>query len=145
MLDGALAGGTAGRYADEEAKDAAQAARDYGYTAAQGVVVSFDSVRANPVVVAPGDTVNINAEYTVLFPAPGQVALITESREFLKDGAPAGKVSIEVERAAGTYKTTIPFTLPGGTPAGQYDVKVAIEGQGGVGKDAKESYFKVTR
>ena len=145
MLEGVLAGSLAGRYFDEEAKDGAQAARDYGYTAAQGSLLSFDSVRANPVVVAPGDTVNVNAEYTVLFPTAGQVVPVTETREFLKDGASLGKVSIEVERAAGTYRTTIPFTLAGGAPAGQYDVKVTIEAQGGALKDGKESYFKVTR
>jgi hypothetical protein len=119
--------------------------RDYGYTPAQGALIAFDSVRANPVIVAAGDAVNINAEYAVLLPAAGQVVAVTETREFFKDGAPAGAVSIEVERAAGSYRSTIPFTVPSGAAAGNYDVTVRIEAQGGKLKDSKETYFKVTR
>jgi hypothetical protein len=145
ILDGVLAGGMIGRYADEDAKDLAQAVRDYGYTPAQGALLAFDSVRANPVIVGVGDTVNVNAEYTVLLPTAGQVVAVTETREFLKDGAPAGAVSIEVERTSGSYRTTIPFTIPGGATAGNYDVTVRIEAQAGKLKDTKETYFKVTR
>ncbi|HEY5996431.1 MAG TPA: hypothetical protein VIU29_05380 [Candidatus Deferrimicrobiaceae bacterium] len=145
ILDGALAGGLVGRYADEETKDFARTVRDYGYTPAQGALIAFDSVRANPVIVAAGDVVNVNAEYSVLLPAAGQVVAVTETREFFKDGAPAGAVSIEIERTGGSYLTTIPFTVPGAAAAGNYQVNVRIEAQGGKLKDSKETYFKVTR
>jgi hypothetical protein len=145
MLDGILAGGITGRYADEEAKDLKQTIRDYGYTPAQGSLVAFDFVRANPAVVPVGETVNINAEYAVLLPVATQVVNVTETREFFKDGAPAGKVSIEVERVGGSYKSTVPFTIPAGAPAGNYEVKVSIEAQNGAIKDSKGTYFKVTR
>ncbi len=145
MLDGVLAGGTVGRYEDEEAKDQAQTVRDYGYTPAQGPLIAFDFVRANPVIVPAGETVNINTEYAVLLPAAGQLTTVNETREFSKDGVPAGKVSIEVERISGSYKSTIPFTIPSGAAAGNYQVTVTIEAQGGALKDSKESFFKVTR
>lgn len=145
ILDGALAGGMVGRYEDEDAKDLAQTVRDYGYTPAQGALIAFDSVRANPVIVGPGDTVNINAEYAVLLPVAGQVVAVTETREFFKDGAPAGAVTIEVERAGGSYRSTIPFKIPGGAKFGNYGVTVRIEAQAGKLKDTKETYFKVTR
>lgn len=145
MLDGVLAGGAVGRYEDENAKTPAQTVRDYGYTPAQGPLISFDSVRANPAIVAAGETINVNAEYAVLLPVAGQLVTVTETREFLKDGAPAGKVSIEVERTAGTYKSTIPFTIPGAATAGNYQVNVTIEVPGGALRDSKETFFKVTR
>lgn len=144
-LEGVLEGGLVGRYADEEAYDYAQTARNYGYTAAQGEIVAFDSVRANPAIVAPGDTVNVNAEYGVLLPAAGQLIAVTETREFLKDGATAGKVSLEVERTGGSYRSTVPFTIPAGAAGGNYQVVVTIEAKGGALKDRKETFFKVSR
>jgi hypothetical protein len=145
MLEGVLIGGVPGRYEDEEAKDLAQTVRDYGYTAAQGPVVAFDFVRANPAVIPAGETVNVNTEYAVLLPAPEQLVTVVETRAFSKDGVPAGKVSIEVERVGGSYKSTIPFTIPASAAPGNYQVTVTIEAQGGAVKDTKETFFKVTR
>lgn len=145
MLEGGLLGGGVGRYADEEARAYAQAARDYGYTAAQGTLLILDSVRANPAIVAPGDPVNVNAEYGVLLPEPGKVLTVVETREFLKDGATAGKVSIEVDRAAGGYFSTVPFTIPSGAAAGNYQVVVTIESKDGTIRDRRETFFKVSR
>lgn len=143
-LLGGLAGGAIGHYMDTKEKTLAQTSREYGYTPAQGTRLKIETVRSNPAVLRPGDTVNINLTYAVLTPSADQQILVRETREILVNGASVGKTEIRIEREGGTWKSIVPITLPADAPSGKYRVIASIESPGG-GKDIEETSFKVRR
>jgi len=141
-LLGGLAGGAIGHYLDEQEKDRAQTSREYGYSSAQGTRLSIETVRANPATLSPGETVNINMTYAVLTPSEDKQILVKETREILLDGKSVGKTSIEISREGGTWKSTVPITLPANAAPGQYSVVVSIESPS-VGTHRRETFFRV--
>ncbi len=143
-LLGALAGGVVGHYYDEQEKNLAQTSRDYGYTARQGTRLKVEAVRVNPAALSPGETVNINMTYAVLVPEADQQVPVKETREILVNGTSVGKTSIDISREGGTWKSTVPITLPENAAPGNYRVVASVEIRGG-GRDAAETFFKVRR
>jgi len=141
-LLGALTGGVVGHYYDEQEKTLAQTSKDYGYTSRQGTRLKIEAVRVNPAALSPGETININVTYAVLVPAADQQVLVKETREILMNGSSVGKTSIDVSREGGTWKSTVPVTLPANAALGSYRVVASIETKGG-GKDMEETFFKV--
>jgi len=141
-LLGALAGGVVGHYYDEQEKTLAETSRDYGYTAHQGTRLRIEAVRVNPAALSPGETININVTYAVLVPTADQQVLVRESREILVNGTVVGRTSIDVSREGGTWKSTVPITLPANAALGNYRVIASVETKGG-GKDVEETFFKV--
>ncbi len=141
-LLGGLAGGAIGHYLDEQEKDYAQTSRSYRYSPKEGVRLEIETVRANPGALAPGETVNINLTYAVLTPtADGQVP-VKETREILVNGTIVGKTSVDISREGGTWRSTVPVTLPVAAPSGNYRVVASVETTGGV-KDVEETFFRV--
>lgn len=143
-LLGALTGGAVGHYLDEQERGRAETNRQYGYSPAQGPRLKIESVRANPAVLDPGETVNINVTYAVLTPTPETQVLVRETREILVNGARVGETSIEVSREGGTWRSTVPVTLPANAAPGNYRIVASVESRGG-GKDVEETFFKVRR
>jgi len=143
-LLGGLTGGAIGRYYDQQEKDLPQTSREYAYSPSQGTRLKIESVRSNPAVLAPGETVNINLTYAVLTPSANQQVLVRETREILSNGSTVGKTSIEITRDGGTWKSTVPVTLPADAATGNYRVIASVESTGG-GKDVDETFFKVRR
>lgn len=141
-LLGALTGGAVGRYYDEQEKTLAQASAEHAYDARQGTRVLIESVRVNPAALSPGETININLTYAVLLPAADEQVLVTESREILVDGASVGKTTIEISREGGSWKSTVPVTLPANAVKGNYRVLASVETRSG-GKDVGETFFSV--
>ena len=141
-LLGALAGGVVGHYYDEQEKTLAQTSKDYGYTSRQGTRLKIEAVRVNPAALSPGETININVTYAVLVPAADEQVLVKETREILMNGSSVGKTSIDVSREGGTWKSTVPVTLPANAALGSYRVVASVETKGG-GKDVDETFFKV--
>ncbi|MEK6778704.1 MAG: glycine zipper domain-containing protein [Candidatus Deferrimicrobiota bacterium] len=140
-LLGALTGGAIGRYFDQREKDLSQASREHGYSPSQGTRLKIESVRSNPAVLAPGETVNINLTYAVLTPSADRQVLVRETREILVNGTSVGKTSIDITREGGTWKSTVPVTLPANAASGNYRVVASVESGGG--KDIDETFFKV--
>ncbi|MBI5419210.1 MAG: hypothetical protein HZA60_03885 [Deltaproteobacteria bacterium] len=143
-LLGGLTGGAIGHYLDQQEKDLAETSREYGYSPSQGTRLKIEKVRANPAVLAPGETVNINLTYAVLTPSAGRQVLVRETREILANGSTVGKTSIEIGREGGTWRSTVPVTLPANAARGNYRVIASVESTGG-GKDVEETFFKVRR
>ncbi len=141
-LLGALAGGVVGHYYDEQEKSLAQTNKDYGYSARQGTRLQIETVRVNPAALSPGETVNINVTYAVLVPAADQQVLVRETREILVNGTSVGRTSIDISREGGTWKSTVPVTLPANAALGDYRVVASVETKGG-GRDVGETFFKV--
>jgi hypothetical protein len=143
-LLGALAGGAIGQHLDRQEKSLSQTSRDYGYSPRQGIRLKIESVRTNPAVLAPGETVNINLTYAVLAPSEEEQVLVRETREILVNGTSVGRTSIDIAREGGTWKSIVPITLPADAPSGKFRVVASVEGTGG-GKDIAETSFKVRR
>ncbi len=141
-LLGALTGGAIGRYMDEQEKTAAQTRKDQAYLPSEGTRLRIERVRANPATASPGDTVNINLVYAVLTPRDDMLVPVRETREILKNGASVGKTSINIEREGGTWRSTVPVTLPQDASPGNYRVIASVE-VNGKGKDIQETFFKV--
>ena len=141
-LLGGLAGGAIGHYLDEQEKDLAQTRRDYGYSPREGIRLKIETVRANPSALSPGETVNINLTYAVLAPSTDQQVLVKETRAILVNGTLVGKTSIDISREGGTWRSTVPVTLPAAAATGNYRVLASVETSGGA-KDVEETFFRV--
>jgi len=141
-LLGGLAGGAIGHYFDEQARDRAGTNRAYAYSPKQGIRLEIESLRVNPAALAPGDTININLQYAVLTPNPDDQILVRETRKILRNDTVVGETSIDISREGGTWRSTVPVTLPVKADTGNYRVVATVESRG-VGKDVKETFFHV--
>ncbi|MDX1815973.1 MAG: hypothetical protein R3239_08440, partial [Thermodesulfobacteriota bacterium] len=139
-----LAGGAVGHYLDQQEKDRLQTSRDYRYSPAQGAQIKIETVRVNPAALSPGETVNINLTYAVLTPTANTQVLVRETREILLNGNSVGKTSIEISREGGTWKSTVPITLPANAVQGKYRVLASIDSQT-AGTDRRETSFLVSQ
>lgn len=141
-LLGGLAGGAVGHYFDEQARDRARTNREYAYSPSQGTRLQIESLRINPASLAPGETVNINLTYAVLTPNADDQILVKESRKILMNNTLVGETSIDISREGGTWRSTVPVTLPVNAASGNYRVIGTVESRG-VGKDVEETFFHV--
>jgi len=141
-LIGGLAGGIVGHYMDEQAKDRAQTNRSYAYSPSQGARLKIESLRINPAALAPGETIHINLTYAVLTPNADDQILVKETRKILKNNTVVGETSIDISREGGTWRSTVPITLPENAATGNYRVIAQVESRG-VGRDVEETFFHV--
>jgi hypothetical protein len=141
-LLGGLAGGAVGHYLDQQEKNRAQTSRQYAYSPSQGVQLKIETLRANPASLSSGETVNINLTYAVLTPSEDQQVLVKEKREILMNDTLVGQTSIEISREGGTWKSTVPVTLPATAAPGNYRVVASVETAGSK-KDVEETFFRV--
>lgn len=143
-LLGGLAGGAVGHYLDEQARDRAGTNRAYAYSPKQGARLEIESLRVNPAALAPGETVNINLQYAVLTPNADDQILVRETRKILRNDQVVGETSIDISREGGTWRSTVPVTLPVSAAAGNYRVVATVESRG-VGRDVEETFFHIRR
>ncbi|MDH3383904.1 MAG: hypothetical protein OEM42_07580, partial [Deltaproteobacteria bacterium] len=121
-----------------------QTTQDYRYSPAQGAQIRIETVRANPAALSPGETVNINLTYAVLTPTADTQVLVRETREILLNGNSVGQTSIDVSREGGTWKSTVPITLPANAAPGKYRVIASLDSRT-AGTDRKETSFQVSQ
>ncbi len=140
-LIGALVGGAIGHYAYDEKRNREETVETYAYDAAQGQMLTIEDVTTAPQTVSPGDTVDLKMTYAVLNPTPGTTSEITEIREITHNGRLVGNPRVTVERADGTYISTVPLTLPSDADKGLYLVRNTV--QAGVERDTMETSFTV--
>lgn len=141
-LLGGLAGGAVGHYFDEQARDRVRTNREYAYSPSQGTRLQIESLRIDPAALAPGDTVHINLTYAVLTPNADDQILVRETRKILRNDQVVGETSIDISREGGTWRSTVPVTLPVNAATGNYRVTATVESRG-VGKEVEETFFRV--
>lgn len=124
-LLGALAGGAIGYYLERQDQTRAQAAEQVAYRPEQGTVVRVERVGVRPDPVAAGQTVNIEATYTVLTPTE-QTVTVRETREVRHDGRLVANPTTEFTRRNGTFTSALPITLPADAPRGTYEVLTSV-------------------
>jgi hypothetical protein len=140
-LAGALVGGAIGHFGYDKEKSREQTAKDYNYQASQGTILTIENLKATPVTVGPGDTVDLKLTYAVLHESPDTKISVTEIREITYKGELVGRPEVKVEQTDGTYTTTVPLRLPPDAQKGTYKVKAMVESQ--YAKDAREITFTV--
>jgi hypothetical protein len=141
---GALAGMAIGYYVDTKTRDAAETARQYQYTPAQGTMVQIEDVRMEPATVRPGAPSKLVMDYALLDRNPDRRFQVREKRiiksnnKSLKEIGPAVK-----SRNAGTYTTEQEVVFPSNLPEGAYALRGQVEADGRT--SAKETLFQVVR
>ena len=135
-LVGALVGGVVGHYAYDRQKTREETAQAYKYKTSQGTVLTLEEASLSAQSVNPGDVVEIKMTYAVLNPSPETKTTITEIREITFNGELVGRPEAKVERADGTFTSTVPVRLPTAAKKGQYRVKTTIQSDSL--KDTKE-------
>jgi uncharacterized protein YcfJ len=88
-------------------------------------VVRVDQVQVQPALLRPGDTVNLNATYTILSPSE-QLVAVRETREVRLNGELVANPAVEVARQTGTYSSALPITLPANARTGRYEVTTTV-------------------
>jgi FtsP/CotA-like multicopper oxidase with cupredoxin domain len=88
-------------------------------------VVRVDQVHAQPLVVRPGDTVTLNATYTILSPL-NQLVTVRETREVRLNGELVANPAVDVARQTGMYSSALPITLPTNARTGRYEVTTTV-------------------
>ena len=141
-LAGALIGGAIGHYAYDRKRTRTETAQAYKYKPSQGTVLTIEEASTAPQSVSPGEVVEIKMTYAVLNPTPEARTAITEIREITYEGNLVGKPENLVERADGTYTSSVPLRLPADAKKGLYRVKVVVQSENV--KDTKEISFNVT-
>ena len=140
-LIGALVGGAVGHYYYDQKRTQAETAQKYGRTSSAEPLVQIEEVSAVPASVKPGERVELKATYAILGPEAGTKLAVTETREIRHQGELVGKPEVTVNRAGGTYVTSIPLALPATAKKGSYTVITVI--QTANAKDTRESTFTV--
>jgi osmotically inducible lipoprotein OsmB len=124
-LLGVLAGGVVGNYIERQDKDRTAAASATGYQASQGNLVRVENGQVQPSTARAGETVNLSSTYTILTPS-NQTMEVRESREVRHDGALVANPAVNIQRANGTFTSTVPITLPSNAGKGTYDVTTTV-------------------
>jgi len=140
-LAGALLGGAIGHFEYDQEKSREQTAKNYNYKSSHGTVLTIENLKATPVTVQPGETVELKLTYALLHDSPDTKTAVTEIREITYKGELVGRPEVKVEHPDGTYTTTVPLRLPPEAQKGTYKVKAMVESQ--YAKDAREITFTV--
>ncbi len=140
-LIGGLVGGAIGHYAYDAPRSRAETAKVYDYSPSQGTVLTIEDEYAAPNVVHPGDVVDLKLTYAVLTPSPEDEISVTEIREITHNGELVGEPEVHVERAGGTYTSTVPLHLPPDAPRGRYQLTSIVQSPSA--KDSRVAYFTV--
>lgn len=140
-LVGALVGGAVGHYTYDKKRDRQETAQRYNYQPTAGSMLRIENAAVSPSPVRPGDTVNLNATYAVLTPAPADTVSVTEVREIKHQGTLIGNPQVTVNRNGGTFTSSVPLILPEDAKKGTYSVVTTI--QSGVVRDSRETAFTV--
>jgi hypothetical protein len=119
-----------------------ETAQAYKYCGSRGTILTLEEVSLSPQSVNPGDIVEIKMTYAVLNPTPGAKTTLTEIREITYNDELVGRPEVRVERADGTYTSTVPLKLPSTAKKGKYRLKAVVQSENL--KDTKELEFTVS-
>ena len=142
-LVGVLAGGVVGNVLDRQERGREATAQTVAYNPSQGQVVRIEDVSVTPQSIRAGGSVNVAVRYAVLTPQGTVPVRVREVREISRQGQVVGNPTVEIDRTDGTYRSTLPITLPAAAAPGRYDVSVRIELDGT--QDTQEASFTITR
>lgn len=145
---GAVAGWGAvklSQYQAEQVRSAQVDQRMYGLTKpVDSVQVKIRKGSSMPATVAPGDTVKLTTDYSVMLPPSVPSTNVSETWSLKKDGKVLTELpAAAVQRASGGWAADGSIPLPKNTNPGTYVVEHKV--QAGNSYDTDESTFVVTK
>jgi len=141
---GGLMGASVGdaEYHQQRSEEAASKYYDYDPERGRRDLVRIESVYAEPSVVAPGETVDLNIEYTILTRWRSGTE-VHEVREIKMNGDTIGRPETTVVRTGGTWVSTVPMTVPSNAETGTYKLTAIVETD--EAGDVRDTTFHVAR
>ena len=142
-LLGALEGGALGDYSDRKEKELRETMQIHSEEPdITAVKVRIEAVRVTPSVADPGDTIDIRIKYAILTPQDDMTVPVHETREIIFEEKPVGQASVDIERQGGTWRSSVPITLPMNVLPGTYQVVASVRTPNGE-EDIEEVSFRV--
>jgi len=145
---GAVAGWGAvkiSQYQAEQVRSAQADQRMYGLTKpVDSIQVKIRKGSSMPATVAPGETVKLTTDYSVMLPPDVPSTSVTEHWALMKDGKVLADLpAASVQRASGGWAADGSIPLPKNAPTGTYVVEHKV--QAGNSYDTDESTFLVSK
>lgn len=114
--------------------------REYGYAFDRGTAARIESGDVRPRTARPGTEVQLVLTYVILTHAKSATD-VREIREIWFKDKLWERMEVETERMGGTYRSAVPFHLPGNTEKGTYRVVYIV--QTPRSRDLREAVFVV--
>jgi hypothetical protein len=135
-------GARPGPYRGERKASREETARRHGHGPGKGILLKIETVSVEPSAVKTGGMVELIMTYAVLPPGGQPVVNVIERRLIdRRDNGMAGNPRVIVDRAGGTYRSSVPVALSLRAGSGPYRVIFIIEAAGT--SDRREAAFTV--
>lgn len=135
-------GARSGPYRGERKSSREETVRRHGHGPGKGILLKIESVSVEPSAVKAGDTVELAMTYALLPPGEQPVVNVIERRLIdRRDNGMAGNPRVIVDRAGGTYRSSVPVALSLNAGSGPYRVIFIVEAAGT--SDRMEAAFTV--
>ncbi|MCL1926624.1 MAG: hypothetical protein FWF95_05750 [Syntrophorhabdaceae bacterium] len=142
-LLGALKDGFLGKYSYRKEKGLQETRQTHSenpeITSAR---VKIEAIRTTPSIADNGDTIEIRIKYAVLTPREDMTVLVRETRKILFEENQVGEATVSIEREGGTWRSSVPITLPQDVSPGTYRVVASVQTPDGE-QDTEEVTFRV--
>ena len=122
---GLVSGGLIGNYYAKRERDRTQTTASVGYRPEQGNLLTISDANVSPSVVKQGDSVKINAKYTILRPDEDK-ATIKETREVRYNGTLVDTQKAEIQLDQGVQNITWEYPIAREAKAGTYQVLTSV-------------------
>ncbi|MEO5957371.1 MAG: glycine zipper domain-containing protein [Nitrospiraceae bacterium] len=122
---GLVSGGLIGNYYAKRERDRTQTTASVGYRPEQGNLLTISDALASPSVAKQGDSVKINAKYTILRPDESK-ATIKETREIRCNGTIVDTQKAEIQLDQGVQNITWEYPISREAKSGNYQVLTTV-------------------
>lgn len=122
---GLVSGGLIGNYYAKRERDRTQTTASVGYRPEQGNLLTISDAVVSPSVAKQGDSVKINAKYTILRPDEDK-ATIKETREIRWNGNLVDTQKADIQMEQGVQNITWEYPIAREAKAGSYQVLTTV-------------------
>ena len=122
---GLVSGALIGNYYAKRERDRTQTTASVGYRPEQGNLLTISDAVASPSVAKGGDSVKINAKYTILRPDEDK-ATIKETREVRWNGNLVETQTADIQMEQGVQNITWEYPIAREAKAGTYQVLTSV-------------------
>ena len=122
---GLVSGGLIGNYYAKRERDRTQTTASVGYRPEQGNILTISDTLASPAIAKQGESVKINAKYTILRPDENK-ATIKETREIRYNGTVVDTQKSEIQLDQGVQNITWEYPIAREAKSGNYQVLTTV-------------------
>lgn len=122
---GLVSGGLIGNYYAKRERDRTQTTASVGYRPEQGNLLTISDAVVSPTVAKQGESVKINAKYTILRPDEDK-ATIKETREIRWNGTLVDTQAADIQMEQGVQNITWEYPIAREAKAGSYQVLTTV-------------------